>query len=145
MNTIDDFRGDNFFLSNFSPHGFNFMGVWYATNEHFYQAAKATSISDFWAVVEAGTPGRSKRIGRSIPVRPDWDVIKLEVMSLGLSLKFSPGRDITQQLIDTNDAILVEGNTWGDTYWGICEGRGTNFLGRLLMQLRAEILLRGTV
>ena len=32
---------------------------------------------------------------------------------------------------------LVEGNYWGDTFWGICNGEGTNWLGILLMAERA--------
>jgi len=34
---------------------------------------------------------------------------------------------------------LIEGNTWGDTYWGVCRGRGSNNLGKLLMKIR-EVL-----
>jgi len=33
---------------------------------------------------------------------------------------------------------LVEGNDWGDTYWGQCKGRGQNHLGKLIMRIRAE-------
>jgi predicted NAD-dependent protein-ADP-ribosyltransferase YbiA (DUF1768 family) len=35
---------------------------------------------------------------------------------------------------------LIEENTWGDTFWGICKGQGENHLGRLLMQIRDELL-----
>lgn len=44
-------------------------------------------------------------------------------------------------LIATGDAILREGNHWGDRFWGVDArtGEGENHLGRLLMELRAEI------
>jgi predicted NAD-dependent protein-ADP-ribosyltransferase YbiA (DUF1768 family) len=31
----------------------------------------------------------------------------------------------------------VEGNSWGDTYWGVCKGKGQNKLGHILMQVRS--------
>ena len=31
---------------------------------------------------------------------------------------------------------LVEGNTWNDTLWGVCEGKGRNILGIILMEIR---------
>jgi predicted NAD-dependent protein-ADP-ribosyltransferase YbiA (DUF1768 family) len=49
--------------------------------------------------------------------------------------------ELRQMLIDTNPCVLIEGNTWGDRFWGVCEGKGENMLGRLLMNLRAEIML----
>lgn len=39
----------------------------------------------------------------------------------------------------TDDAELVEGNTWGDRYWGVVDGVGENRLGKLLMERRAEL------
>ena len=32
--------------------------------------------------------------------------------------------------------ILIEGNWWKDTYWGVCDGKGQNKLGELLMKVR---------
>ena len=39
-------------------------------------------------------------------------------------------------LMLTGDAELIEGNNWGDTFWGVCNGRGENMLGKLLMEIR---------
>ena len=36
----------------------------------------------------------------------------------------------------TEDAELIEGNWWKDTYWGICDGVGENRLGQMLMWIR---------
>lgn len=46
---------------------------------------------------------------------------------------------LREKLLATGDAELVEGNTWGDRFWGVCNGVGQNWLGRLLMQVRDEI------
>lgn len=37
------------------------------------------------------------------------------------------------------DAELIEGNTWGDRIWGVCDGVGENRLGKILMRVRAEM------
>ena len=42
----------------------------------------------------------------------------------------------------TGDAELVEGNTWNDTYWGVCNGVGHNHLGKILMQVRQELQVK---
>ena len=40
------------------------------------------------------------------------------------------------------DAELVEGNTWGDRYWGRVGGEGRNRLGITLMRIRGDIRRR---
>lgn len=68
-------------------------------------------------------------------IREDWDEIKVEIMIDLLIQKFSQP-ELQLYLKNTGDAYLVEGNSWGDTFWGECDGRGRNVLGRLLMILR---------
>ena len=51
--------------------------------------------------------------------------------------QFDPGTELGEKLKATGDGQIVEGNTWGDTFWGVCGGRGQNWLGRLLMERRA--------
>lgn len=55
-----------------------------------------------------------------------------------LRAKFKQHPELAAMLIATGDAELVEGNTWGDTFWGrdLATGHGENHLGRLLMELR---------
>jgi len=53
--------------------------------------------------------------------------------------KFTRHADLRILLLDTGDRELVEGNTWDDRFWGVCEGVGENHLGRLLMKIRAEL------
>lgn len=56
-----------------------------------------------------------------------------------LRQKFAPGSSLAARLQGTGDVILVEGNAWGDRFWGASGGYGENYLGRLLMIVRAEI------
>ena len=58
-----------------------------------------------------------------------------------LRSKFSDP-ELAEALLATGDAELVEGNTWGDPFWGVYKGKGENMLGRLLMEVRGEIRRR---
>ena len=48
-------------------------------------------------------------------------------------------KELKEKLLATEDAYLEEGNTWGDTYWGTCDGIGKNIMGLLTMRVREEI------
>lgn len=54
-----------------------------------------------------------------------------------LRVKFSDPT-LRKLLLDTGNAKLIEGNTWNDTFWGVCRGKGQNNLGLILQKLRAE-------
>ena len=53
--------------------------------------------------------------------------------------KFTEDDFMKQSLINTGVHELIEGNTWNDTYWGVCKGRGHNKLGKILMKVREEL------
>jgi hypothetical protein len=42
-------------------------------------------------------------------------------------------------LLLTGDEELIEGNFWGDVFWGVCNGVGKNHLGKILMEVRSEL------
>lgn len=86
------------------------------------------------------TAGESKRAGRRVTIRSDWDVVKEPVMLAVLRQKFGPlNPNLREKLLATGAAHLEEANTWGDRYWGTVSGAGKNRLGVLLMQVRQEI------
>jgi len=57
--------------------------------------------------------------------------------------KFSKDPELRAKLLNTGTSKLVEGNTWGDRFWGVCRGQGENNLGRLLMKVREELRNQG--
>ena len=136
---IAGFQGKHRFLSNFWPAVVWFEGAQYPSVEVAYQSAKCAQPEDRSGFIGL-SPGEAKRYGRKIKIRADWDTVKLDTMLGLLRQKFSPGHEeLREQLLNTGDAELVEENTWGDRFWGVCGGSGTNHLGRLLMQVRDEI------
>ena len=135
---IDRFDGKYAFLSNYSASPFRIDYILFPTMEHYFQANKADNQNDYLHIAYAPTPGEAKRLGRKIQLRSDWEEIKDKVMLTGLRKKFADP-ELRKLLLATGDEELIEGNYWGDTYWGVCNGVGQNKLGKLLMQVREEI------
>lgn len=111
------------------------------TTEHLFNACKTLNKCQREMVIDADTPREAKRIGRQVDLRPRWDDIRVGVMADLTQIKFSRSV-LAEQLLDTGDALLFEGNTWGDHFWGvdINTGVGQNWLGRLLMITRSRLL-----
>jgi len=141
MSQIREFRGPYYFLSNFYPATVEFEGIIYATSEHAFQAAKTVYPDQREKIREAKNPGLSKKLGREVTLRSNWDTIKYDIMLNILRNKFDADEhsEIAQQLLDTGDIELLEGNNWGDKTWGVCNGEGSNWLGKILMQVRIEL------
>lgn len=136
---IDQFKGQYRFLSNFYFCFVEHRGLTFCSVENAYQAAKTDNLARA-ALFDSLAPGQAKRRGRKLALPPDWGSRKLAIMEELLRRKFHPGSTLAQRLLRTGDVPLVEGNTWGDTFWGVCDGVGENHLGRLLMRIRAELL-----
>jgi predicted NAD-dependent protein-ADP-ribosyltransferase YbiA (DUF1768 family) len=43
------------------------------------------------------------------------------------------------RLLETGNLYIEETNTWNDTYWGVCGGKGRNKLGKILMVIREDL------
>lgn len=139
MVTIASFSGNHRFLSNFYPSIIKMGGHVYDTVEHAYQAAKCVDEAQRLMIRDATTPSVAKKLGRNVVMGDDWEEAKIDVMRKLLTMKFKH-EYLAKQLVDTGDAHLIEGNTWGDTFWGVCNGVGENHLGRLLMEVRCDII-----
>lgn len=135
---IDSFRGDFGFLSNFHEATIYVDGERYRSVEHAYQAHKTLDPWSRKLIREAKTPGEAKKLGQSVQLRGDWDVVKVDLMRSFVKKKFE-NPFLRPMLVATGDAELVEGNTWNDTFWGVCRGVGQNWLGRILMEVRDEL------
>jgi ribA/ribD-fused uncharacterized protein len=137
---IDSFRGANSFLSNMSTSPFKVGTKDYPSVEHFYQAMKTDIPEERAKILAAKTASEAKRIGRTVKLRKNWSKIQVEVMDTALRAKFQQNPELKKKLIDTGNAELIEGNTWNDKFWGVVDGEGSNWLGKLLMQIREELM-----
>lgn len=116
--TIGLFRGEYDFLSNFYPTKISFDGITYYNSEAAYQAQKCLRQTDKeqFALLSAD---ESKRLGRKVEARPDWDAVKLELMERVVREKFAQNPTLARDLLDTGERELKEGNRWKDLYWGV--------------------------
>jgi hypothetical protein len=112
---IDNFRGEYFFLSNFYPCKIIYGNITYRSVEHAFQAAKTLDMDKRKLIAAAGTAAAAKHLGRLVPLRADWEEIKLATMENLLRIKFS-NHILKQKLIQTGDQELTEGNWWGDNF-----------------------------
>ena len=133
------FRGKYYFLSNFYPAKITYRGFNFNSVEHGYQAFKAIYEEDFRKIQYAKSSKSAKRLGSLIPVRDDWDDIKLNIMYNLLEEKFSI-LYFKERLLEIDEPIIEE-NDWGDTFWGVYNGKGENNLGKLLTKIKNEIEL----
>lgn len=134
-------RNDKYYeLSNFAGFGFELNGHHWRTMEHYFQAMKFEGTSQFEKILNCGSPKQAKDLGqsRAIAIRPDWDVVKEQIMLAGLKAKFE-NAELKTLLLGTGKKILIENSPY-DSYWGIGpNGKGKNRLGHLLMQVRKEV------
>jgi hypothetical protein len=134
------FRNCAGFLSNFSPYQEDEQYVYddsfvVKSSEHFYQSQKVIDLYDQTLIAEHPFRGLKKFV-RQFTIRDDWEAVKEDVMWTALTAKFDMPR-YYDLLLSTVEEELVERNTWGDTYYGVCNGVGKNRLGEMLMTIRA--------
>lgn len=153
---IDKFSGEYRFLSNFYPSIINVPILYsgrnhkdetairiqyidFPTVEHAYVATKSMDPDFQLKVASIEKAGDVKRLGRTVDLRSDWERVKYSIMHMLVTKKFKTHDDLAHMLLMTFNAELIEGNTWGDTYWGVCNGVGENNLGEILMKVRRSL------
>lgn len=138
---IVKFSGDYEFLSNFYNSEIEYKGIVYKNSESAYQAQKLDPkyideyIQDFVNI----NANIAKKLGREIPQRDDWEEVRLNIMYEITLAKYTQSEELRQLLISTGNKVIIEGNYWEDTFWGVCNDIGENNLGKIIMRVRGEI------
>ncbi len=151
---VEQFRDDYFFLSNMAELEvpvYADVGLLVPTSEHAYQAAKFVDPEDQYLIASLQTGIETKQVAHELEangalVRSDWRIVNLGIMQAIVRQKFMRNPDIAAKLLATGDEELVEGNTWGDRFWGVDpvgSRNGLNQLGKLLMDIRTELNSQG--
>jgi len=134
------FTNDLYFLSNFYPCNVTLGKIRFNSVETAYQAAKVTDDHLRFMISEM-QPGEAKRFARGCRLRGDWDKVRVEIMRGLVQQKFQD--EFLLHKLQKVKLLIVEHNVWHDNFWGSCTcqrcgDRGTNTLGKILMEVRDE-------
>lgn len=138
---INEFRGEYDFLSNFVDCPIEMDGWVYKSVEHAYQSMK--SHDKQWKTYccdQTNSASDIKVKSKKINIRKDWDSVKYDIMKVCLIQKYNI-EPFRSKLIDTGDDFIMEGNWWGDVYWGVDlkTNKGENNLGKIIMEIRDNL------
>lgn len=143
---VVNFSGQFYSLSNFSHDRVVLTfkdGQTYncPTSEHAFVLCKTTDPTmraQIVAVPKASEVRAFGRDARNLPLRPDWEQVKVTVMERIVLAKALQHPRIGTLVLATGARMLVEGNTWKDETWGFHfpTQRGWNYLGRSWMKVR---------
>jgi ribA/ribD-fused uncharacterized protein len=136
---ITRFIGEHAFMANFHPSTVYIEGKPYPTLEHAYQASKASTEEEKELIRRARTPMEAKKLGRALILPEGWENGRVELMRRLVRSKFENPL-LRELLLLTGDAELIQDNKWNDRFWGVCRGEGENWLGKILMEVRQEII-----
>jgi ribA/ribD-fused uncharacterized protein len=139
LEDIVTFRKEYGFLSNFYDCPVEYNGLLYTNSEAVYQSLKTEDIH--WRIAFRKYSGvEAKKASYALNVRKDWNEIKIKTMYEVCKAKFSQNSSLREKLVETYPRKLIQGNNHGDTFWGVVDGVGSNFLGRILMIIRDEFI-----
>lgn len=141
---INKFRGEYNWLSNFAEVQVFYEGIEFWSVENAYVAAKTTDVK-YKHIVAKLTASEAKYLGKILPIREDWEEVKLAIMENLLRQKFGY-KFFADRLRETGTQEIVECNTWHDNFWGICtcltcsyNYKQKNNLGKLIMKIRDDL------
>ena len=115
----------------------------FPTVEHYYQAMKfATTDARFATVCKLKSPDEARLLTKNAEYktnrRADFEANKFKIMEAGMRAKFAQNSEAAEMLRATGNAVLIK--SCPKCYkCGFGEGSGTNRLGKILMEIRAEL------
>jgi ribA/ribD-fused uncharacterized protein len=128
-------------FSNFAQYPIELDGRVWPTSEHYFQAQKYAGTEREETIRATKSPAMAARLGRDrgVPLRPDWEAVKDNVMRKAVRAKFRQHLELREVLVAAGNARIVE-HTTNDSYWDDGgDGSGKNMLGQILMDVREEL------
>lgn len=141
------YEQDFYVLSNFSAFTLIWKGLRFDTSEAAYHWEKFedTDLSVCVKIRTAPSAHEAFKIAAAHKDlrRRDWDEVKVETMRDILRAKVVQHEYVRRKLLATGDRELIE-DSWRDDFWGWGPNRdGQNMLGKLWMEIRAELRAQG--
>jgi ribA/ribD-fused uncharacterized protein len=142
------YEQDFYVLSNFSAFNLRWQGRTFPTSEHAYHWMKFPTLTrdeegryvrdHIFRAPSAHEAFKLAERWKSLR-RPDWDAAKVDIMRDILRAKAAQHEYVRRKLLATGDRELIE-DSWRDNFWGWGPNRdGQNMLGKLWMEVRAEL------
>ena len=144
---IEKFSKNYKFLSNFYLVTITKDNQNWPSSEHLFQSSKTLKIEEQEKIRLEPDPGKTKKLGKNVSIREDWEEVKVRIMYDCLRMKFGQNPEISEELIKTYPMQLIEGNYWHDNFWGKCNcercksKEWKNILGLLLEKVRLEYII----
>lgn len=140
------YEQDFYVLSSFSAFSLQWKRYRFDTLEHAYHWEKFPAAGDdpllvAHAIRTAPSAHEAFRLAQEHKRnrRHDWDDVKVDIMRQLIRAKAEQHEYVRRKLLQTGERELVE-NSWRDDFWGWGPNRdGQNMLGKLWMELRAEL------
>lgn len=152
-------------FSNWYPSNFCYAGKDYNCAEQYMMAQKVVlggryDLYDY--IMDTADPEEMKfYAGKKcfhefVQIQPYWDAHCYHIVKRGVRAKFMQNPTLLQELLATGDALLCEcagqDRIWGiginlhdDNWHDVSNWRGSNYLGRILMEIRAEFRFEGNI
>ena len=147
----------------------HYLGYNYISVEAGYMAQKCDDIAwkKYCSTISphGNAQGEMKKAAYKVDLVKDFRDKQLKIMLDLLRLKFRNNPELANKLVATYPRMIMEGNVWNDRYWGATIPKqkhchlsdsgeleklyeefpqyfyvGQNYLGRLLMKVRDELL-----
>lgn len=131
-------------LSNWSAHSIIVNGEEYKTVDHAYHAAKFDDPKIKLKIIGANSPLMAKKVANDFShlQKQLTQKDKVQIMRNLNSIKAKQHKEVSDALIKSGDAEIIEDNPF-DSFWGTGpDGNGRNEMGKIWMEIRKQMLKR---
>ena len=133
-------------LSNFSAFRLTWKGIDFDTSEQAYHWEKFFGMPVIQGAIHTARSAHDAfKIAEQYKhlVRAGWSDIRVDTMHEILRAKAAQHEYVRRKLLETGERELIE-DSWRDDFWGWGPHfDGQNMLGKLWMQVRAELQAGG--
>lgn len=150
------FYGNKDHFSNFFQANFIINEITFSCGEQYIMYNKAIIFNDLDTankIINESKPSKMKNLGRKVKNFNDkiWKENRELIAYDGLYAKYKQNNDLYDKILDTEDLEIIEASPT-DTIWGIGMSitnpdiinkklwRGSNILGKNLMNVRSQLL-----